>query len=63
MKLMNFLFGKRPDIFNKKGEVEHQLKGNSWSEWKNRYIQGKEYNWKKHSGIRYTRDNPSSSEQ
>ncbi len=55
---MKFLFGKRPDIFNKKGHVEHQLKKDSWSEWKDRYIQGAEYNWKKHSGMRYTEHKP-----
>ena len=51
---MSFLFGKKPDIFNKKGKVTHQLKGDSWSEWKNRYTQGREYDWKKHNGMRYT---------
>ncbi len=59
MKLMDFLFGKKPNIFNKTGKVEHQLKENAWSEWKNRYIQGKEYNWKKHSGMRYVEDKKS----
>ena len=58
MKLMNFLFGKKPDIFNKKGCVEHQLKGDSWSEWKDRYTQSTEYNWKKHSGMRYSEYKP-----
>ena len=55
MKIMRLLFGKKPDIFNKKGEVEHTLKTNSWEEWKNRYVHGKEYNWNRHSGMRYTK--------
>lgn len=60
---MDFLFGKKPNIFNKTGKVEHKLKENSWSEWKNRYIQGKEYNWKKHSGMRYVEDTKSDKKQ
>ncbi len=60
MKLMNFLFGKKPDIFNKKGRVEHKLKKNSWSEWKNRYTHGQEYDWKHHSGTKYTQEISSS---
>ena len=63
MKLIQFLFGKKPDIFNKNGKVEHQRKKNVWKDWKNRYINGKEYDWKKHSGIRYTKDDPPSSRQ
>ena len=59
MKLTRFLFGKKPDIFNKKGDVSHQLKGDSWEKWKNRYTHGKEYDWSKHSGIRYTQNTPS----
>ncbi len=56
MKLLRFLFGKKPDIFSEKGDVNHQLKGDSWEKWKNRYTHGKEYDWSKHSGIRYTQD-------
>ena len=50
MKLLDFLFGKKPPIFNKKGTVEHQLKKNSWSKWKNRYIENPENDWRQHSG-------------
>ncbi len=52
MKLMNFLFGKKPDIFNKKGQVEHQLKKESWEEWENRYKEGREYDWTQHTGCK-----------
>ena len=54
MKLLNFLFGKKPGIFNKKGRVEHRLEDRSWAEWKNRYTEGIEYDWKNHSGTKYT---------
>ena len=63
MKLLNFLFGKKPDIFNKRGMVEHQLKGDSWSLWKNRYTHGRDYDWTKHSGIKYTEDTALEQEQ
>ena len=48
-KIMNFIFGKFPQIFNKKGEISHDLGDESWDQWKNRY-KTKEYNWKNHSG-------------
>ena len=55
---MNFLFGKKPDIFDEKGEIEHKHQKNMWSEWKKRYTEGQEYNWKKHSGLRYSPETP-----
>ena len=54
MKIMKLLFGKKPDIFNTKGDVEHKLNTNTWEEWKKRYLHGKEYNWNRHSGMRYS---------
>ncbi len=56
MKLLDFLFGKKPPIFNKKGMVEHQLKGKSWSEWKNRYIESPENDWRQHSGKSFNKE-------
>ncbi len=53
MKLLDFLFGKKPPIFNKKGHVEHELKGDSWAKWKDRYRYGSEYDWRKHSGMQF----------
>lgn len=50
-KLKNFLFGKKPPIFNKKGEVEHQLGTKRWSEWNDRYQHGAEYDWRQHDGM------------
>ena len=63
MKLLNFLFGKKPDIFNKKGLVEQELKKKAWSEWKNRYIEESEYDWQNHSGTKYTQKNTLSSDE
>jgi len=55
MKILKFLFGKKPDIFNQKGQVEHDLKKKSWEDWKDRYSHGSEYDWSRHSGTRYTK--------
>ena len=56
-KIKDFLFGKKPDIFNKSGEVQHQLKKNSWQEWENRYLEASEYDWNQHSGTNYNKKN------
>lgn len=50
--LLNFLFGKDPDIFDKDGSVRHRLSKEKWDAWHARYMQGDEYNWKNHSGMR-----------
>ena len=56
MKWLNFLFGKKPDIFNKEGQVEHQLSPKLWKDWQNRFAEGQEYDWTQHSGKRiYTK--------
>ena len=46
---MDFLFGRFPQIFNKKGEVVHDLGSSSWDHWKDRYKK-EEYAWRNHSG-------------
>lgn len=52
-RVINFLFGSFPKIF-KKNQVHHNLDPHSWKEWKNRYKEGEEYNWRRHSGKRHT---------
>lgn len=49
-KMIYFLFGRPPQIFDSKGEVCHKMDPQSWSSWKNRYKHDNEYNWKKHAG-------------
>ena len=48
-KIMDFLFGRFPRIFNKKGEVVHDLGSPSWKGWKDRYHKA-DYDWRNHSG-------------
>lgn len=55
-KLLNFLFGKKPNIFDKNGNVRHILPNEKWDAWNNRYQQGAEYNWKNHNGMRPSHD-------
>jgi len=50
--ILNFLFGRAPKIF-KKDQVHHKLNPHSWKEWEERYQQGEDYNWRRHSGKRY----------
>jgi len=49
--LLNFLFGKSPDIFNEKGEVRHKLPEEKWKAWDDRY-HNENHNWRKHKGSR-----------
>ena len=48
-KLMDFLFGKKYPVFNKEGEIEHSRK-KSFEEWKSRYKNSPERDWRNHSG-------------
>ncbi|MCB0343185.1 MAG: hypothetical protein H6626_03290 [Pseudobdellovibrionaceae bacterium] len=51
-KVLDFIFGKSPKIFDKDGQVRHELGKQTWENWKNRYIAGEEFNWKNHSGTK-----------
>lgn len=52
--ILEFLFGKKPDIFDDKGKVRHKFPDVFWQRW-NRRFKTQEYNWKKHSGVRKTK--------
>ena len=51
-KVMNFLFGKKPPIFDSKGDIDHK-RAMSFKKWRDRYINDGSYNWKNHSGMLY----------
>lgn len=57
-KILNFLFGKEPDIFDDKGHVYHKLSKKKWDNWMNRFIHGKEYNWREHAGLQAGANKP-----
>ncbi len=49
-KLLDFLFGKSPDIFDAQGNVFHKLPPEKWKAWRDRFEKTGEYNWRHHRG-------------
>lgn len=60
-KVLDFLFGKDPDIFNKAGKVQHKLPRSRWEAWEGRFKSNPNYNWRLHIGT-YSGGNPNSSQ-
>jgi len=50
-KVLDFLFGKDPDIFDEKGNVSHKLPKKKWDAWYNRTKTDPQYNWRNHTGV------------
>lgn len=48
--LLDFLFGREPDIFDDNGNVMHKLPKRRWEAWANRTKLNPEYNWRNHTG-------------
>lgn len=61
-KLLDFLFGKAPKIFDADGTVRHDLPKEKWDAWQARYLRGDEYNWRNHTGTR-AKDSKSNSDR
>lgn len=51
-KILDFLFGRGPKIFDKDGSVRHNFTKEKWDAWNSRYQNGDEYNWRNHTGMR-----------
>lgn len=51
-KVLEFLFGKSPDIFDAKGNVVHKLPAEKWQSWKDRFEKNPEYDWRAHQGTK-----------
>jgi len=49
---MDFLFGTKYPIFNKQGHIQHSRKS-FFKQWKNRYKEDSNKNWRNHSGRTY----------
>ncbi|MCC6137564.1 MAG: hypothetical protein IT287_02960 [Bdellovibrionaceae bacterium] len=49
-KILQFLFGKPPEIFNKKGAVQHDLGKKKWAGWSDRFAKDPNYDFTKHVG-------------
>jgi hypothetical protein len=50
--VLNFLFGKDPDIFDDNGQVVHKHPKKKWDNWQNRYKNDPQFNWRNHTGVR-----------
>lgn len=48
MGLLDFLFGKDPDIFDENGRVRHKFPESKWTKWNDRLAQNPTYDWRKH---------------
>jgi hypothetical protein len=44
----DFLFGKKPDIFDESGNVRHKFSDEKWKQWDARLKDSPEYDWRKH---------------
>lgn len=51
-KLLDFLFGKSPDIFDAQGNVLHKLPPEKWKAWRERFEKKSEYDWRQHKGTK-----------
>jgi len=49
-KLLGFLFGKKPQIFDANGNVVHKLSDERWKGWLARFEKNPEFDWHKHKG-------------
>jgi len=49
-KILDFLFGREPEIFNNLGKVQHKLAKSRWDAWENRFKSNPIYNWRLHTG-------------
>ena len=47
-KILNFLFGKDPDIFDDRGNVLHHFQKTKWDAWQDRFRKDSNYNFRKH---------------
>ncbi len=48
MGILDFFFGKDPDIFDENGRVRHKFSDSKWAQWNDRLKANPDYNWRKH---------------
>jgi hypothetical protein len=49
-KILQFFFGKEPDIFTERLEIQHRHPRKKWEEWMNRYKMDPSLDWRNHTG-------------
>lgn len=52
-RVLDFLFGKDPDIFDDQGNVCHKLPNKTWEDWQNKAKSNPQYNWRNHTGTKF----------
>ena len=50
MGLLNFFFGKDPEIFDEQGRVLHKFPESKWKNWDARLKANPDYDWRVHKG-------------
>lgn len=58
--VLNFLFGKDPDIFDENGNVLHKHPKKKWDAWANKTKTDPTFNWRNHTGSQAGRKSSSS---
>lgn len=56
--VLDFLFGKEPEIFDDKGRVQHNFPQEKWDAWHQRTKMDPQYNWRNHSGVSAGKSRP-----
>ena len=49
-KILDFIGGKDPDIFDAYGRVRHKFSDQKWQAWDARIRESKDFDWRQHSG-------------
>lgn len=49
-KILDFIGGKDPDIFDAYGRVRHKFSDKKWQDWDARIRKSKDFDWRQHSG-------------
>jgi len=49
-KVLDFLFGKAPDIFDADGNIVHKFPPEKWQQWNDRFQKNPNYDWHHHTG-------------
>ncbi len=50
MGILDFLFGKSPDIFDADGNIVHKFPPQKWQTWNDRFAKSRDYDWRQHKG-------------
>ena len=52
MNILSLFFGSPPDIYDAKGTIVHKLPEDRWADWKKRFSQNSDLDWRNHQGTK-----------